>query len=206
MHITEMGEDNRYSSLALNSFEQGLKACLSGGGGSQVGEETRLGLVICLSLWSLMWLPQLSWKRDQIEMRDYMDRRPTQPKRDTSPTWGPLHPCKQTLRESNSCVKKCHWKALIITMYSILTVRLKWLPPVAQSTFHNSNAFTWNLWVFKWQMTAKNIPTVNVLKTTLINLLGVKKCYFFNRNFRREKECREWWISGYWCKATKAGR
>ena len=45
MHITEMSEDNRYSSLALNSFEQGLKACLSGGGGSQVGEVTRLGLV-----------------------------------------------------------------------------------------------------------------------------------------------------------------
>ena len=50
MHITEMGEDNRYSSLALNSFEQGLKACVSGGGGSQVGEVTRLGLVTCLPL------------------------------------------------------------------------------------------------------------------------------------------------------------
>ena len=45
-----MSEDNRYSSLALNSFEEGLKAFLSGGGSSQVGEVTRLGLVTCLSL------------------------------------------------------------------------------------------------------------------------------------------------------------
>ena len=32
----------------------------------------------------------LSCKRDQIKMRDYMDRRGTPPKRVTSPTWGPL--------------------------------------------------------------------------------------------------------------------
>ena len=33
--------------------------------------------------------PHLSCKRDQIKMRDYMDRRVTTPKRVTSPTWGP---------------------------------------------------------------------------------------------------------------------
>ena len=38
--------------------------------------------------------PHLSCKRDQIKMRDYMDRRVTPPKRVTSPTWGPPHPCK----------------------------------------------------------------------------------------------------------------
>ena len=35
--------------------------------------------------------PHLSCKRDQIKMRDYMDRRVT------SPTWGPPPPCKQAL-------------------------------------------------------------------------------------------------------------
>ena len=41
--------------------------------------------------------PHLPRKRDQIEMRDYMDRRVTPPKRVTSPTWGPPPPCKQAL-------------------------------------------------------------------------------------------------------------
>ena len=36
-------------------------------------------------------------KRDQIKMRDYMDRRFTPPKRVTSLTWGPPPPCKQAL-------------------------------------------------------------------------------------------------------------
>ena len=31
------------------------------------------------------WSPHLSYKRDQIKMRDYMDRRVTPPKRVTSP-------------------------------------------------------------------------------------------------------------------------
>ena len=43
--------------------------------------------------------PHLSCKRDQIKMRDYMDRRVTPPKRVTSPTWGPPPPCKQALRD-----------------------------------------------------------------------------------------------------------
>ena len=39
----------------------------------------------------------LSCKRDQIRMRDYMDRKVTPPKRVISPTWGPPPPRKQTL-------------------------------------------------------------------------------------------------------------
>ena len=62
-----------------------LRACLYGGGGPQVGEVTFGGS------------PHLSCKRDQINMRDYMDRRMTPPKRVTSLTWGPQPPCKQTL-------------------------------------------------------------------------------------------------------------
>ena len=45
------------------------RACLHGGGGPQVGEAKYGGS------------PHLSCKRDQITMRDYMD------KRVTSPTW-----------------------------------------------------------------------------------------------------------------------
>ena len=45
-----------------------LRACLHGGGGSQVGEVTCGGSL------------HLSCKRDQIKMRDYMDRQVTPPK------------------------------------------------------------------------------------------------------------------------------
>ena len=45
--------------------------------------------------------PHLSCKRDQIKMRDHMDRRVTPPKRLTSPTWGPPPPCKQALRKTS---------------------------------------------------------------------------------------------------------
>ena len=63
-----------------------LRACLHEGGGPQVGEVTCGGL------------PHLTCKRDHIKMRDYMDRRVTQPKRvTTSPVWGTPPPCKQAL-------------------------------------------------------------------------------------------------------------
>ena len=56
--------------------------------------------------------PHLSCKRDQIKMTDYMNRRVTQPKQVTSPTWGPPTPCKQALKhfsliaQSNGAVLK----------------------------------------------------------------------------------------------------
>ena len=61
------------------------RACLHGGGGHQVGEVT------CDRS------PHLSCKRNQVKMRDYMDRRVTPPKRVTSPTWSPPPPCQQAL-------------------------------------------------------------------------------------------------------------
>ena len=64
-----------------------FRACLHGGGGPQIGEVTCGGS------------PHLSCKRDQIKMRDYMDRRVTPPKRVTSPAWGPPPPCKQALKK-----------------------------------------------------------------------------------------------------------
>ena len=56
-----------------------LMACLHGGGGPQIGEVTCSGS------------PHLSCKRDQIKMRDNVDRRAT------PPTWGPPPPCKRAL-------------------------------------------------------------------------------------------------------------
>ena len=44
-----------------------------------------------------MGSPHLSRKRDQIKMRDYMDRRVTPPKRVISPSWGYPLPCKRAL-------------------------------------------------------------------------------------------------------------
>ena len=41
--------------------------------------------------------PHLSCKRDQINMRDYMDRQVTPPKLVTSPAWAPPPPCNQAL-------------------------------------------------------------------------------------------------------------
>ena len=46
-------------------------------------------------------LPHLTCKRDDIKMRDFMDRRVIPPKRVTSPTWGPPPPCKQALIQWN---------------------------------------------------------------------------------------------------------
>ena len=59
-----------------------FRVCLHVGGRPQVGEVTRGGS------------PHLSCKRDQIKMRDYVDRRVT------SPSWGPPPPCKQALSPS----------------------------------------------------------------------------------------------------------
>ena len=60
-----------------------LRTCLHGGERPQVGEVTCGGS------------PHLSCKRDQIKMRDYVDRRVT------PPTWGPPPPCKQALKIFN---------------------------------------------------------------------------------------------------------
>ena len=68
-----------------------LRACLHGGGGAQIGEVTCGGSL------------HRSCKRDEIKMRDYVDRRVTSPKRVTSPTWGPPPPCKQALILCGMC-------------------------------------------------------------------------------------------------------
>ena len=64
-------------------------------GGPQIGEVSCGGS------------PHLSCKRNQIKMRDYVDRRVTPPKRVTSPTWGPTPPCKQTLNDSGPVHGNC---------------------------------------------------------------------------------------------------
>ena len=79
-------------SIILTKCTPGWRGCkiwpvLHGGGGPQIGEVTFDGS------------RHLSYKRDHIKMRHYMDRRVTQPKPVTSPTWGPLPSCKQALRE-----------------------------------------------------------------------------------------------------------
>ena len=61
--------------VKINRITNRLRACLHGGG-----------------------RPHLSCKRDQIKMRDNMDRRVTPPKRVTSPAWGPPPPCKQAVK------------------------------------------------------------------------------------------------------------
>ena len=68
-----------------------LRACLHRGGGLQTCGGS----------------PHLSCKRDQIDMRDCMDRWVTPPKRVTSPTWGPPPPCKQALKS-----KEVRWQRL----------------------------------------------------------------------------------------------
>ena len=48
-------------------------------------------------------------KRDQDKIRNYMDRRATPPRRDTSSTWGPPPPCKQALKCYDLCEAKLHY-------------------------------------------------------------------------------------------------
>ena len=62
--------------LCIQPTQNSLRVCLHRGGGPQIGEVTcgRSQLLSC--------------KRDQIKMRDYMDRRDTPPNRVNSPTWG----------------------------------------------------------------------------------------------------------------------
>ena len=60
-------------------------AGLHGGGGPQKGEVTCGGS------------PHLSCKRDQVKMRNDMDRRVKPPKRVSSSNWGPPIPRKQAL-------------------------------------------------------------------------------------------------------------
>ena len=45
----------------------------------------------------------LSCKHDQINVRDYMERRVTSSRQVTSPTWGPPPPFKQALRSVRRC-------------------------------------------------------------------------------------------------------
>ena len=84
------------NSVALQCTFRGkhvfVRACLL-----RVSEVTLLGGVARPSLWSLIWSPHLSCKRDQIKVRDYMDRRVTPPKRVTSTTWGPPPPRKRAV-------------------------------------------------------------------------------------------------------------
>ena len=89
-----------------------LRACLHGDESPQVGEVTRGRS------------PHLSCKRDEIKMRDDMDRRVTPPKQVTSPTWGPPPPCKQTLI-LHSDIECSSWKGKFFT--SSLLSNSKWL-------------------------------------------------------------------------------
>ena len=68
------------------SCRQRLRAGLHGGEGPQVGAVTRLGGVPRLSIYSVIWAPHLSCKRNEIKMGDYMDGRVTPPKQAASPT------------------------------------------------------------------------------------------------------------------------
>ena len=62
-----------------------FRTSLHGGGGPQLGEVIRAGS------------PHLSCKRNQIKMRDCMDRRVTPPKGATSPACGLSPSCKQAI-------------------------------------------------------------------------------------------------------------
>ena len=107
-----------------------FRAYLQEGGGTQVGEVTRLSGVTRPSIQSFVGSPHLSCKRDQIKIRDYMDRRVTPPKRVTSPTWGPPPPCKQPLSflcaqaSSGNCEHRSREKFSILTLKPRSHVRI----------------------------------------------------------------------------------
>ena len=61
--------------------------------------------------------PHLLRKRDQIKMRDYVDRRITPPKRVTSPTLGIPPPCKQALNSFLTSNSPTPNHSLLIYLY-----------------------------------------------------------------------------------------
>ena len=73
--ITSVGDciylQHQETTVSLFRRRSCFRTCLQGGGGPQIGEVTFGGS------------PHASLKRNQIEMRDYMDRRVTPPKRVT---------------------------------------------------------------------------------------------------------------------------
>ena len=95
--------------------KQLFRACLHVGGGPQVGEVT------CGRS------PHLSCNRDQIKMRDYMNRRVT------SPSWGPPPPCKQALRES--LIRR---KSLSLSSEKSITMII-WVIEMHEHTCHRNN-------------------------------------------------------------------
>ena len=77
--------------------------------------------------------PHLSCKRDQIKMRDCMDRRVTPPKRVTSPTWSPPPPCKQALK------LPIIYDTLWSVRNRIFSVQIELLLLIASETFFDSS-------------------------------------------------------------------
>ena len=102
-----------------------LRACLHGGGGPQIGEATCSGS------------PHLSCKRDQIKMRDYMDRQVTPSKRFTSPNWGPPPPCKQALNLSLFCRSRLRYRR------RCLSSQLKTPWGLRVNAFHSNSPQHW---------------------------------------------------------------
>ena len=64
--------------------------------------------------------PHPSCKRDQIKMRDYMDRRVTPPIRASSATWGPPPPCKQGLTIPYLVVKSLKSTAALTRVNTVI--------------------------------------------------------------------------------------
>ena len=102
--------------------KRALTACLHGGGGPQIGE-LRCG-----------GSPHPSYKRDQIKMREYKDRRVTSPKRVTSTTKGhPLNSSKSNhsnhsnLNSSSSMRNNAYLLTLQAKCATIWKARLEWL-------------------------------------------------------------------------------
>ena len=85
-------------------FKNLLSKGLFAGGGPQISKVT------CVES------PHPSCKRDQIIMRDYVDRRVTPPERVTSPTWDPPPSCKQAL------------KIILFFTVPVLVLIPKWYP------------------------------------------------------------------------------
>ena len=83
--MTSVYEINRFhpkfAIIVIKLKSSSFRACLHGGEGPLIGEVT----------FKFGGSPHLSCKRDQIKMRDYMNRRVT------SNTWGPPPSCKQAL-------------------------------------------------------------------------------------------------------------
>ena len=177
-----------YSGSAEYGQSVSLRTCLHGGGGPQVGEVKYGGS------------PHLSCKRDEMKMRDYMDKRVTPPKRVTSPTWGPPPPCKQVLIRKSATL---HVHLIVLSTFlchHCTTSTWKCLTSHIEDVSKRKRTFFFYEFACIWQN--KRLVIIAKKRWKSENLLFIKKRRFYRYSHRGTLNLRHWRVAGKYFRLT----